>query len=93
MSDQEVNPAEDPPLENLEESVSQLNLETKEVNLVKIYVGSLPPDLEEDGLRFLLNEKDLPMPESVLVKRGYAFLEFTDQDKADETISGIDGEF
>ena len=60
--------------------------------LVKIYVGALPPDLDEDALRILLNEKNLPEAETVLVKRGgYAFLEFTDQPKADEVIAVIDG--
>ena len=43
----------------------------------KVYVGNLPNDLEEDGLRSLLSEKSLPEAETVLVKRGgYAFLEF-----------------
>ena len=60
-------------------------------SLVKIYVGSMPPDLDEDGLKSLLSENSLPEPETVLVKRGYAFLEFTDQSKADVTISVVDG--
>ena len=58
----------------------------------KVYVGNLPNDLEEDGLRSLLSEKSLPEAETVLVKRGgYAFLEFSEQIKADEVISLMDG--
>jgi hypothetical protein len=60
--------------------------------LVKIYVGGLPPDLEEDSLKSWLEEKNVPAAESVLVKRGgYAFLEFADQCRADEAITAIDG--
>ena len=60
----------------------------------KVYVGNLPNDLEEDGLRSLLSEKSLPEAETVLVKRGgYAFLEFSEQIKADEVISLMDGRF
>ena len=40
----------------------------------------------------MLNDKNLPEAESVLVKRGgYAFLEFGDQSKADEVIAILDG--
>ena len=62
-------------------------------SLVKIYLGGLPPELDEDGLKSMLNDKNLPGAESVLVKRGgYAFLEFLDQAKADEVITLMDGE-
>ena len=62
-------------------------------SLVKIYLGGLPPELDEDGLKSMLNDKNLPGAESVLVKRGgYAFLEFLDQAKADEVIALMDGE-
>ena len=68
------------------------NIESEQNNsLVKIYVGSMPPEIDEDGLKSLLSENSLPQPETVLVKRGYAFLEFTDQIKADEAISVVDG--
>ena len=68
------------------------NIESEQNNsLVKIYVGSMPPEIDEDGLKSLLSENSLPQPETVLVKRGYAFLEYTDQIKADETISVVDG--
>ena len=62
-------------------------------SLVKIYLGGLPPELDEEGLKSMLNDKNLPGAESVLVKRGgYAFLEFLDQAKADEVIALMDGE-
>lgn len=68
------------------------NIESEQNNsLVKIYVGSMPPEIDEEGLKSLLSENSLPQPETVLVKRGYAFLEFTDQIKADEAISVVDG--
>ena len=65
--------------------------DSDQASLVKIYVGSMPPDLDEDGLKSLLSENSCPEPQTVLVKRGYAFLEFTDQNKADEAISVVDG--
>ena len=72
--------------------VNNQNIESEQNNsLVKIYVGSMPPEVDEDGLKSLLSENSLPQPETVLVKRGYAFLEFTDQIKADEAISVVDG--
>ena len=62
-------------------------------SLVKIYLGGLPPELDEEGLKSMLNDKNLPGAESVLVKRGgYAFLEFLDQAKADQVIALMDGE-
>jgi len=71
---------------------TEQNIESEQNNsLVKIYVGSMPPEIDEDGLKSLLSENSLPQPETVLVKRGYAFLEYTDQIKADETISVVDG--
>ena len=76
----------------IENNVDNNDLSLDQTNsLVKIYVGSMPPDLDEDGLKSLLSENSLPEPETVLVKRGYAFLEFTDQSKADVTISVVDG--
>lgn len=64
---------------------------SSEQSLVKIYIGSLPTDIDEEGLKNLLSEKNLPSAETVLVKRGYAFLEFDEQSKADESISILDG--
>ena len=62
------------------------------VEMAKVYIGNLPNDFEEDGLRSLLTEKSAPEAETVLVKRGgYAFLEYTEQSKADEVISLMDG--
>ena len=77
--------------ENTATTNHQNESEENNSSLVKIYVGSMPPDLDEEGLKSLLSENSLPLPETVLVKRGYAFLEFTDQNKADETISTVDG--
>ncbi len=60
--------------------------------LVKIYVGGLPTDFDEAGIKELLKDKSLPEAETVLVKRGgYAFLEFHEQSQANEVISALDG--
>ena len=87
-----TSPSKNENNENQNAVVDHNDLSLDQANsLVKIYVGSMPPDLEEDGLKSLLSENSLPEPETVLVKRGYAFLEFTDQSKADVTISVVDG--
>ena len=86
-TEQEANVASEAPT-NLAEVTSE---NSTSANLVKIYLGGLPSDLDEDSLKSLLSEKTLPEAESVLVKRGYAFLEFGDKALADQVISVLDG--
>ena len=96
MGDQELganSASESANAEVAKGQVTDTHLESMSSPLVKIYLGGLPPELDEDGLKSMLNDKNLPGAESVLVKRGgYAFLEFLDQAKADEVIALMDGE-
>lgn len=96
MGDQDPGLAESPPseppaLQSLSETEISDAVQAVSLDLVKVYVGSLPTDLEEEGLKRLLSEHDCPLAESVLVKRGYAFLELSSQGKADEIIGVLDG--
>uniref|UniRef100_A0A8C6Q4G5 Insulin-like growth factor 2 mRNA binding protein 2a n=1 Tax=Nothobranchius furzeri TaxID=105023 RepID=A0A8C6Q4G5_NOTFU len=57
----------------------------------KLYVGNLSPSVTVEDLKQLFEEKTLPAPEQVLLKPGYAFVDFPDQNsaiKAIETLSG-----
>uniref|UniRef100_A0A3B5QUH7 Insulin-like growth factor 2 mRNA binding protein 2a n=1 Tax=Xiphophorus maculatus TaxID=8083 RepID=A0A3B5QUH7_XIPMA len=57
----------------------------------KLYVGNLSPSVTVEDLEQLFGERELPAPEQVLLKSGYAFVDFPDQNsaiKAIETLSG-----
>ncbi|MEQ2220156.1 Insulin-like growth factor 2 mRNA-binding protein 2 [Ilyodon furcidens] len=57
----------------------------------KLYVGNLSPSVTVEDLEQLFGERKLPAPEQVLLKSGYAFVDFPDQNsaiKAIETLSG-----
>ncbi|KAK5616168.1 hypothetical protein CRENBAI_016240 [Crenichthys baileyi] len=57
----------------------------------KLYVGNLSPSVTVEDLEQLFEERKLPAPEQVLLKSGYAFVDFPDQNsaiKAIETLSG-----
>ncbi|KAG7502607.1 insulin-like growth factor 2 mRNA-binding protein 2 isoform X1 [Solea senegalensis] len=57
----------------------------------KLYVGNLSPSVTVEDLKQLFGERTLPVPEQVLLKSGYAFVDFPDQNsaiKAIETLSG-----
>uniref|UniRef100_A0A673CHJ9 Insulin-like growth factor 2 mRNA binding protein 2a n=1 Tax=Sphaeramia orbicularis TaxID=375764 RepID=A0A673CHJ9_9TELE len=57
----------------------------------KLYIGNLSPSVTVEDLKQLFREKKLPVPEQILVKSGYAFVDFPDQNsaiKAIETLSG-----
>ncbi|XP_041700816.1 insulin-like growth factor 2 mRNA-binding protein 2 isoform X1 [Coregonus clupeaformis] len=57
----------------------------------KLYVGNLSPLVTVEDLKQLFGEKKLPGAEQVLLKSGYAFVDFPDQNwaiKAIETLSG-----
>uniref|UniRef100_A0A4W4H7E7 Insulin-like growth factor 2 mRNA binding protein 2a n=1 Tax=Electrophorus electricus TaxID=8005 RepID=A0A4W4H7E7_ELEEL len=57
----------------------------------KLYVGNLSPSVTVEDLKQLFGERKLPVAEEVLLKSGYAFVDFPDQNwaiKAIETLSG-----
>lgn len=57
----------------------------------KLYVGNLSPSVTVEDLKRLFGERELPVTDQVLLKSGYAFVDFPDQKwaiKAIETLSG-----
>ncbi|KAJ8352328.1 hypothetical protein SKAU_G00238040 [Synaphobranchus kaupii] len=57
----------------------------------KLYIGNLSPSVTVEDLKQLFGERKLPLTEQVLLKSGYAFVDFPDQNwaiKAIETLSG-----
>lgn len=57
----------------------------------KLYVGNLSPSVTVEDLKQLFDERKLPVADQVLLKSGYAFVDFPDQNwaiKAIETLSG-----
>ncbi|KAL2087542.1 hypothetical protein ACEWY4_016370 [Coilia grayii] len=57
----------------------------------KLYVGNLSPTVTVEDLKQLFDERKLPVADQVLLKTGYAFVDFPDQKwaiKAIETLSG-----
>ncbi|XP_034418294.1 insulin-like growth factor 2 mRNA-binding protein 2a isoform X2 [Cyclopterus lumpus] len=57
----------------------------------KLYVGNLSPSVTVEDLKELFGERKLPVADQVLLKSGYAFVDFPDQNsaiKAIETLSG-----
>lgn len=58
----------------------------------KLYIGNLPSDMNEAGLRQLFVEQNLSCT-NILVKRGgYAFVDCPDQSSADKAIDKLNGE-
>lgn len=60
-------------------------------NMNKLYVGNLSPSVTVEDLKQLFGERKLPVADQVLLKSGYAFVDFPDQNsaiKAIETLSG-----
>ncbi|KAK2905195.1 hypothetical protein Q8A67_006994 [Cirrhinus molitorella] len=56
----------------------------------KLYVGNLSPSVTVEDLKQLFGERKLPVTDQVLLKSGYAFVDFPDQNwaiKAIETLS------
>ncbi|XP_036396800.1 insulin-like growth factor 2 mRNA-binding protein 2a [Megalops cyprinoides] len=57
----------------------------------KLYIGNLSPSVTVEDLKQLFGERKLPLTDQVLLKSGYAFVDFPDQNwaiKAIETLSG-----
>lgn len=61
------------------------------ITMSKLYIGNLPSDMNEAGLRQLFIEQNLSCT-NILVKRGgYAFVECPDQSSADKAIDKLNG--
>ena len=59
----------------------------------KLYVGNLPSECNEIGLRQLFHDHNLSCT-TILVKRGgYAFVDCADQSTADRAIDKLNGEW
>uniref|UniRef100_A0A8C9SZW7 Insulin-like growth factor 2 mRNA binding protein 2b n=1 Tax=Scleropages formosus TaxID=113540 RepID=A0A8C9SZW7_SCLFO len=57
----------------------------------KLYIGNLSPSVTVEDLKQLFGDRKLPLADQVLLKSGYAFVDFPDQNwaiKAIETLSG-----
>ncbi|XP_032049099.1 insulin-like growth factor 2 mRNA-binding protein 2 isoform X2 [Aythya fuligula] len=57
----------------------------------KLYIGNLSPAATADDLKRLFGDRKLPLAGQVLLKSGYAFVDFPDQNwaiRAIETLSG-----
>ncbi|XP_030810128.1 insulin-like growth factor 2 mRNA-binding protein 2 isoform X1 [Camarhynchus parvulus] len=57
----------------------------------QLYIGNLSPAATAQDLRQLFGERQLPVPGQVLLKSGYAFVDYPDQNwaiRAIETLSG-----
>lgn len=57
----------------------------------KLYVGNLSPSVTVEDLKELFGERNLPVPEQVLLKSGYAFVDFSDQNSAIKVIETLSG--
>ncbi|XP_077435392.1 insulin-like growth factor 2 mRNA-binding protein 2a isoform X3 [Vanacampus margaritifer] len=57
----------------------------------KLYVGNLSPSVTVEDLQQLFGERKLPAAEQVLVKSGYAFVDFPDQNAAVKAIELLSG--
>uniref|UniRef100_A0A8C2YGK5 Insulin like growth factor 2 mRNA binding protein 2 n=1 Tax=Coturnix japonica TaxID=93934 RepID=A0A8C2YGK5_COTJA len=58
----------------------------------KLYIGNLSPAATADDLRQLFGDRKLPLAGQVLLKSGYAFVDYPDQNwaiRAIETLSGL----
>lgn len=61
------------------------------ITMSKLYIGNLPSDTNEAGLRQLFVEQNLSCT-NILVKRGgYAFVDCPDQSSADKAIDKLNG--
>lgn len=57
----------------------------------KLYVGNLSPSVTVEDLKELFGERKLPVAEQVLLKTGYAFVDFPDQLSAIKVIENLHG--
>eukprot|EP00066_Takifugu_rubripes_P001062 XP_003961994.1 PREDICTED: insulin-like growth factor 2 mRNA-binding protein 2 isoform X1 [Takifugu rubripes] len=57
----------------------------------KLYVGNLSPSVTVEDLKQFFGENNLPVPDQVLLKSGYAFVDFPDQNSAIKAIESLSG--
>lgn len=57
----------------------------------KLYVGNLSPTVTVEDLKQLFDERELPVADQVLLKTGYAFVDFPDQKWAIKAIESLSG--
>lgn len=57
----------------------------------KLYVGNLSPSVTVEDLKQLFGERKLPVADQVLLKTGYAFVDFPDQNWARKAIEILSG--
>ncbi|XP_038618349.1 insulin-like growth factor 2 mRNA-binding protein 2 isoform X2 [Tachyglossus aculeatus] len=63
----------------------------KRRRMSKLYIGNLSPSVTADDLKRLFGDRKLPLAGQVLLKAGYAFVDYPDQNwaiRAIETLSG-----
>lgn len=60
-------------------------------NMNKLYVGNLSPSVTVEDLKQFFGENNLPVPDQVLLKSGYAFVDFPDQNSAIKAIESLSG--
>ena len=58
--------------------------------MYRLYVGNLDRQVAEETLHSLFQEHDLS-PTSILVRRGYAFVDCSDQQTLDTAIDKLNG--
>lgn len=58
----------------------------------KLYIGNLSPAATADDLRQLFGDRKLPLAGQVLLKSGYAFVDYPDQNWAIRAIETLSGE-
>ena len=59
----------------------------------KLYVGNLSPSVTVEDLKQLFCERKLPVADQILLKSGYAFVDFPDQNWAIKAIETLSGEY
>ena len=58
----------------------------------RAYVGNLDSGVSDSTLDSLLRERGLS-PDNIIIKRGYAFVDFPDQNSLDKAIDSLHGKF
>ena len=58
----------------------------------KVYIGGLPPDIDQPAILSLLEDKNLRGHQSVEIKRGgYAFVQFGEEREAERAVAVLHG--
>ncbi|CAG9823575.1 unnamed protein product [Phaedon cochleariae] len=61
------------------------------ITMSKLYVGNLPNETSENGLRQLFLEQTLSCTNILIKRGGYAFVDCPDQSSADRAIDKLNG--